>query len=136
MVSEYARRNEILHQLGFKSYKHYLRDPLWAEIRARKLKQDPYCYGCSKPAQQVHHEHYSEAVLLGETLGGLYSICKRCHQYIEITRDGYKRTPQQATAILKRIHRIYNSRPRLRADNRMKVIRKTQLQKRRMKRKR
>lgn len=106
-VNEYTRRQESLAILGFSSYRAYLRSPLWNEIRSTKLKKDPYCYGCRRSAQQVHHGNYGISVLSGDTGKDLWSVCKNCHKWIEFTKEGYKRQPDEATAELRRLHRIY-----------------------------
>jgi hypothetical protein len=121
-MREYFRRNEILWDLGFKSYRQYLRSSIWTDIRKKKLQHDPHCYGCGKPARQVHHETYTREILLGETMDGLYSICKRCHLWIEFTKSGDKRSPKDATDELKRIHWQYLGRPRVKFDDRRRAL--------------
>ena len=121
-VNAYIQRNELLLELGFISYRQYLRSALWKGIRANKLKRDTKCYGCSKRAQQVHHGSYSLVSLTGKSAKDLWSVCKRCHQWIEFTKDGYKRDPKEATDELKRIHRIYWPKHRNRIDRRPIMI--------------
>lgn len=110
-MEAYAIRNEILIEIGFRDYKAYLRSKLWKEIRARKIALNPACYGCDrsddKVTIQVHHSKYTREVLLGETLDGLYTICARCHKWIEVTRGGYKRNPEDATIELFRLRKLY-----------------------------
>ena len=104
--AEYEQRNANLLILGFRDYKQYLRSAHWKSIRRAQLARQPQCYGCSKKASQVHHGHYSKEILAGETILGLYSICKRCHIWIEITRSGVKRGPTEATQELLRMKKI------------------------------
>lgn len=116
-MNEYVRRKEVLLQLGYSSYRKYLRSQLWTDIRAKKLARDPECYGCGrKRSLQVHHTIYSMAVMSGESEEGLYSVCRGCHQNIEFTRAGWKRQPDQATAELKRLHRMRMKRRRVKLD--------------------
>lgn len=124
-MNAYVRRNSILLEMGFKNYSQYLRSPLWKGIRAKKLKHDPNCYGCGKKARQVHHSDYSREVLAGETQFGLWSVCKRCHQWSEFTRDGYKRTPKEATDELKRIHFKYVGFESRKVDRHVSGVKKT-----------
>ena len=105
-VNEYVRRKANLSLLGYASYRQYLRSPLWKSIRAVKLKRDPRCYGCGKAARQVHHSTYAIEVLRGGDSRGLWSVCRRCHRWIEFCRNGNKRSPSQATDELKRIHKM------------------------------
>jgi len=123
-VNAYARRNMIVFELGFSSYRSYLRSPLWKEIRGKKLKRDPQCWGCDKRAQQVHHGDYTRENLTGESEKDLYSVCKRCHRWIEFTRGGDKRNPKQATDELKRVRKIRIGRANRRVDNRVKMVAK------------
>lgn len=95
--SEYERRNENLLILGFKDYAQYCRSKLWKSIRDSRIANEPRCYGCGRPAVQVHHTRYTKEVLAGESTDGLYSICKRCHWYCEFTKSGKKRSPADAT---------------------------------------
>lgn len=100
-MEAYAERNAILRELGFRDYREYLRSKLWKSIRERKLAQDPECYGCfrneDKAIMQVHHGAYTAANLRGETLTDLWTVCSRCHKYIEVTKSGHKRNPEDAT---------------------------------------
>src|SRR5688572_14287454 len=123
-MNAYTRRNELLLELGFLNYRQYLRSKLWKEIRSRKMKLDVECFGCGKKAAQVHHGEYHVRNLTGSTLEDLYSVCKRCHRWIEFTRAGHKRTPEQATGELRRIRRIRIGRKRERNDNRVRMQQK------------
>lgn len=109
-MEEYSNRNTILLELGFKDYKAYLRSDLWKVIRGRKLAKDPNCYGCGRDASnaqmQVHHSQYDRETLLGNYDKYVFSVCSRCHHWIEITRGGYKRNPTDATKELFRIRKL------------------------------
>ncbi len=105
-MNQYVLRKLNLSKMGYTSYQQYLRSPLWKSIREKKIKGDPCCYGCGRPAQQIHHSTYSLRVLIGEDSVGLWSVCKNCHFTIEFTKDGYKRSPKEATDELKRIRKM------------------------------
>lgn len=109
----YGARNDLLWKLGFVDYKQYLRSKIWKNIRARQLEAEPNCYACGKPANQVHHGEYTEANLTGATLDGLYSVTAGCHKKAEMTRDGFKRSPYEATAELRRMKKYYLSRKKV-----------------------
>lgn len=124
-VNAYTRRNEIILLLGFSSYRAYLRSPLWKEIRTKKLKRDPQCFGCGRRAQQVHHGDYTMDNLTGASESELYSVCKMCHRWSEFTKNGHKRNPQEATAELRRVRRLYAGFEKRRVDNRVKMVSKS-----------
>ena len=109
-MEEYTERNLLLAELGFKDYKAYLRSRLWKSIRARKLETNPECYVCDRDegnaVMQVHHSAYTRENLLGESPEHLWSLCARCHKWIEITRGGYKRNPTDATKEMFRIRKL------------------------------
>ncbi len=108
-MEEYSERNEILLRLGFKDYKAYCRSQLWKEIRERKLAIDPYCYVCERREGckiQIHHGRYHEANLSGKDLSDLWTLCAAHHHWIEITKGGYKRNPEDATKEMFRIRRL------------------------------
>lgn len=109
-MDSYAERNEILLELGFRDYKQYLRSALWKGIRKRVLERDNgICYGCFRlehhTVVQVHHGKYTISNLTGQSLEHLFTICGRCHKWIEVTKNGYKRTPDAATRELLRIRK-------------------------------
>lgn len=80
-----ANPPSILEQLGFTCYADYLKSPLWASIRFRRLALDRHlCQCCFRPASQVHHLRYTKEVFLGENLDGLRSICRPCHEEISL----------------------------------------------------
>lgn len=97
MKPSYTQRNALLPQLGFPTYADYLNSELWAEIRDAILDRDKrYCKMCGRRAFVVHHIDYAETMLLGESLDSLVSLCHSCHQDIEFTKEGRKRTLLQA----------------------------------------
>lgn len=89
----YTQRNVLLTKLGFSSYAEYLSSVLWAEIREAVLDRDNrICKLCNGTAKAVHHTNYDEATLLGDSLGGLVSICMGCHKKVELNYRNEKRT--------------------------------------------
>ena len=94
----YRERNRNIRAMGFKSYGHYLKSPLWFKIRDEVLRSKPDCVRCGKPATQVHHGKYRKKDLEGRDLNFLYSVCARCHHWAEFrSSDNAKLTPKQAT---------------------------------------
>ena len=83
----YQSRNLILKELGFASYKDYLKSPLWKRIREEVLKRDRnVCQICSCHANQVHHSRYHRNDLLGKNKNFLHSLCGQCHEKIEFKK--------------------------------------------------
>jgi hypothetical protein len=113
LLIAYNSRNALLRGMGYQTYTHYLRSQLWKSIRGKKLARDKTCYACGRTARQVHHSEYSFANLSGQSERGLYSVCKGCHRRAEFTRTGRKRTPVQATDMLRRWRRLRIKRRRV-----------------------
>lgn len=101
-LADYSARNRLIVELKLgANYADYLGSPLWRSIRSRVLDRDKLrCTCCSKRANQVHHLDYSRVTLLGESLNGLVSICRRCHKRIEYTKKGAKRSLSAANRML------------------------------------
>ncbi len=96
-------RERTLFYLGFKSYREYLKSPLWRMIREEVFRQKGRrCCLCGRRAQQVHHRRYDRATLLGLILTFLEPICVKCHDSIEVTPTGRKRSRQAVEKIFKR----------------------------------
>ena len=93
----YARRNELLLELGFLSYEEYLASDLWQKIRLETMtRANWHCDVCHlAKAVSVHHRDYNRRAL---TVGGedLYAICLACHEDVEITPTGRKRSVREA----------------------------------------
>ena len=104
--SEYERRNAALLELGFKDYKQYLRSKLWKSIRRTQLALEPLCYGCGRKSNQIHHTVYKIEVLTGKSTEGLVSTCARCHRWCEFTRNGFKRSPEQASLEFEKVRKM------------------------------
>lgn len=77
-------------------YKAYLSSPLWETIRTRVLQRDNgLCLCCGRKASQVHHRSYSPAVMSGQNITLLASICRQCHDTIHSGEDGARCSPRQ-----------------------------------------
>ena len=97
----YRHRRKCLLELGFQSYKEYLRSEMWETIRSIVLADRPKCEACHKSrATQVHHSCYTIDVLIGKRPDLLVSVCRRCHESAEIGPDGDKRLLTQANKSL------------------------------------
>lgn len=91
----YSSRNQNLLNLGFPDYAAYLASDLYRGIRRRVLAdRNHQCVCCGQEATQVHHERYTVADLLGETIDFLQAICVRCHEDVE--RDGKHKRPMSS----------------------------------------
>lgn len=99
-------RARTLFYLGFSSYKAYLKSKLWREIRKRVFAaKGRRCVLCGCKATQIHHRSYDRATLLGLILTFLEPVCKRCHEGIEFTESGRKRTRRAVEYAFKRRQR-------------------------------
>jgi len=91
-VNAYEKRDRLLRALGYASYGQYLRSTTWENIRETVLRENNYCcVRCGRRATQVHHRHYSRAVLTGQNTRSLIAICYDCHTKAEREEDGSKR---------------------------------------------
>lgn len=64
-------------------YRAYLQSDAWSVIRTKVLERDGYgCHCCGKEATEVHHRSYSDAVMRGDDLLQLISLCTSCHHHI------------------------------------------------------
>ena len=128
-MEEYAERNDLLIDFGFRNYAAYLHSALWKSIRDEKLAKDPECYGCGRTDHlQVHHGRYTIDNLSGISDEYLFSICPRCHKWIEITKDWIKRSPTAATEELERVRARYFRRGRFKKDSRVRSDRISNIQ--------
>lgn len=96
----YAARDLLLNALGYPDYAAYLRSPRWAAVR-RAFYARPgsrKCRLCPAPAAVVHHLAYGRPVLLGRDLRPLVPLCERCHERVEFTPAGRKRSLREARA--------------------------------------
>lgn len=86
-TGDYKKRNDELPDLGYATYREYLKSDDWAELRGRILRQHPTCCRCDDPATQVHHFSYHAAVILGRCNDLLLPICEPCHKSVEFDGD-------------------------------------------------
>ncbi len=96
----YKMRNEILLEMGFRSYDDYLRSPKWWGIRLWVLQRDGFkCFACGRTAMTVHHDNYRQRTLSGHLEGraSLFSVCQGCHRWCETNAAGEKIAPWEAT---------------------------------------
>lgn len=100
----YSVRNNLLRELGFKSYRHYLSSDLWASIRVRvRARSGGICECCAAmSASQVHHASYDREYLLGEKIDKLIDLCEVCHRKIERKPNGVKRGFEKTNGVLNR----------------------------------
>ena len=98
----YEKRNALIRELGYKSYKDYLNSRMWKHVRERVLKRDRgVCLACNGPAQVVHHRSYCKASIRGMRLDYLVSLCHKCHEEAEFN-NSKKTTVSQANSHLNR----------------------------------
>lgn len=103
----YEERNRVLLCLGYRSYRDYLQSRLWARIRLKALRLHGFkCLGCQDRATEVHHFSYQRHVLEGRSLGDLFCVCRKCHEYGEFDNKGRRQTPRGA---LKRIRERFGT---------------------------
>lgn len=94
---DYASRNHTLKELGFDSYKDYLKSRLWKKIRSKIMNRANYvCEICQSHATEVHHSRYHRNDLLGKTLKFLHPLCGDCHYNVEF-KKGVKLSLKDAT---------------------------------------
>ena len=107
----YTQRDDALRQMGFKSYRSYLKSALWADIRERAFsKHGRQCHGCQQPATVIHHRAYDRATLEGKSLDSLTPSCGKCHVKGErpalrqVARDRNERANLVTTMTYRREH--------------------------------
>ena len=109
----YKPRSEALSRCGFSCYSEYLFSDLWKSIRLRVLERDHWtCVVCEYPATQVHHLSYADAVLLGERIDKLVSVCAPCHFKIEFAGNGNKLPLAKAVKKLEKLKKWHRKRKR------------------------
>ena len=104
--ADFLERARSLRILGLASYPDYLASDLWRSIRSRVLRRDGHrCRTCPKKATQVHHQSYGMSAMDGTDISSLYSLCRDCHEAIELCPDGSKRNPAGVADRLDRLLR-------------------------------
>ena len=95
------QRDAVLKACGYSSYAVYLQSALWFSIRAKILPAACAC-GCGRIADQVHHTQYTEANLMGASLGHLVPINHYCHRVIEFIGKRKARLTEANAALKQR----------------------------------
>lgn len=90
----------VLQAYGYATYADYLRSSMWQAVRAKVLAAAKCQCGCGHAANQVHHQTYTEANLLGLSIKGMVAIRAECHYAIEFA-EGCKVELPQANAQLR-----------------------------------
>lgn len=104
--SAYTIRDELILKLFQCDYATYLSLPIWIQTRKTVLARDSHkCRVCTKPATEVHHRSYDEDTLRGAT-EHLVSLCRGCHEFIEMTTNGTKRGFEDVEARLSRLMEV------------------------------
>lgn len=123
MGATYRERDDILRRMGYASYSIYLESLVWYGIRRRVLNRQKTCRLCGKKANQVHHREYTEDNLSGKSLVGLLSICRKCHEFVELERSGFKRPQDEVERLVVKLLARAEQKPR--PTKRRKKRRKT-----------
>lgn len=124
------KRDVVLRSMCFDSYASYLRSDIWKEIREAVMRKAKWmCRACGRKAVHVHHRSYDKDTMSGRGMKNLIALCQDCHQAIEFSPSGTKRTLHEAneafakmcrTQVLPKIVRPKDIR------NAMRNLRKTQ----------
>lgn len=114
-------RKKYLREMGFSSYKEYLRSSFWGQIRDLQLKKQPWCCGCGMKASQVHHLSYDKRTLSGKSENRLVSVCATCHKDIEFDDQGNKTTIHEANVRL--LKKMRSSKHAMRKNSQAKAKR-------------
>ncbi len=57
----------------------------WRKIRDSKLRHDPFCEICNRPADVVHHKDKNQ---FNNAEGNLQSLCRSCHEKLHHRMKG------------------------------------------------
>lgn len=115
-MNEYQKRDSILLEHGFSSYKEYLLSDTWKETREITFrKKGRSCYCCTRSATQVHHRTYSRENLFLMDIRELFPICAKCHKKIEF-RGEVKRSHKSSKYMLKKRIRIHKKQLKIDAQ--------------------
>lgn len=100
-MTPYQNRDQLLWGMGFGDYREYLQSELWSRIRGRAFKEHgSRCLLCGKRAALMHHRDYEYSTLVGDDLSSLVPLCNLCHQDVEFTKAGRKRSFKQVDSRL------------------------------------
>ncbi len=96
----------ILKELGFKTYKQYLRSDLWQNVREKVFRLNGrQCWCCTKKAKVIHHLKYTKRSLTGKSVDNLVPLCRKCHYKIHFKKNGAKRSTNESLHVFKSIKR-------------------------------
>lgn len=77
---EYKLRNIRLKEIGYKSYKDYIKSDLWKDIRTKHINHHNKCDYCnSKYRLNVHHLSYEKIGVY--ITDHLITLCDDCHTF-------------------------------------------------------
>jgi hypothetical protein len=106
----YESREVGLRELGFASYRAYLRSELWQRIRRQVYKlKGSLCYLCQEPATELHHNRYHVNDLSGKRLCHIQPVCRQCHESIEF-QGSKKVSVSEATKAYRRKRKVARKR--------------------------
>jgi 5-methylcytosine-specific restriction endonuclease McrA len=76
------RLERRVKELGYLSYRHYLRSEHWSRVRIRQIKEKGYiCELCkSRNKLALHHKTYER--LGAELVEDLQWLCRGCHRKV------------------------------------------------------
>lgn len=107
----YQRRDVILAEMNFSSYRDYLRSDLWKDIRSRVIGPYTFCKACrQRPASEVHHLRYDKDTMLGRRVDTLMALCHDCHDRIEFGRKGKRSLNDANMALLGLVSKVEKQR--------------------------
>jgi hypothetical protein len=99
----------------FRTYEEYLASDLWQHIRGAVYRRDKgLCRICHGAGSQVHHLSYDKEVMEGRRLQDLVLLCRPCHERIEFTKRGVKRSTAAAAEMFWQLTRDTSQKPRKR----------------------
>jgi hypothetical protein len=94
----------VPHPVEYKTYEEYLASDLWQHIRGAVYRRDKgKCRICRGGGSQVHHLSYTTPVMEGRQLENLVLLCRPCHQRIEFSKSGRKRSVVEAAKEFRRL---------------------------------
>lgn len=81
-ITRWPALKEIVRKAGFTRYRHFLKSPMWWNKRSEVMSPGIPCSCCDARAEQAHHAYYFEGNVTGDSVEGIYPICKQCHDKI------------------------------------------------------
>lgn len=85
----WAHRDLNLKNIGFDSYRQYMKSRLWKDIKFAVLSsKGELCEICGNKYSVVHHNRYAKQDLEGVCLDHLHPMCSNCHKIVHHDDDG------------------------------------------------